>query len=61
MRFDGHEPRSGRTFRERGFDFGDASRIWRGPVVEASDGRVDDAEARIKAIGCVDGRSHPVV
>jgi uncharacterized DUF497 family protein len=61
MRFDWHGPKSDRTFRERGFDFGYASRIWQGPVVELLDDRTDYGEIRIKAIGCIDGRCFSVV
>lgn len=61
MLFDWHEPKSDRTFQERGFDFGYASQIWQGPVFEAVDDRADYGEVRIKAIGNIDGRCFSVV
>ena len=59
--FDWHDPKSDRTLAERGFDFGYASRIWQGPVLEAVDERRDDGERRVKANRRIDGRCFSVV
>jgi uncharacterized DUF497 family protein len=53
--------KSERTRRERGFGFDYAARIFAGPTVEVVDRRRDYGEARIRAIGEIDGRVYVVV
>ncbi len=50
-----------RTRRERGFGFDYAARIFLGPIVESVDRRRDYGEARIRAIGQIDGRIYVVI
>jgi uncharacterized protein len=54
MLFGWDEAKSGRNFRERGFGFDYAARIFLGPTLEQSDKRRDYGEVRIQAIGQVD-------
>ncbi len=49
--FEWDEPKSERTFQERGFDFEFASRIFDGNYVEDEDQRHDYREPRYVAIG----------
>jgi uncharacterized protein len=49
------------TRRERGFGFDYAARIFLGPIVESVDRRRDYGEARIRAIGQIDGRIYVVI
>lgn len=46
---------------DRGFDFGYASRIWEGDVLERVDHRRDYGEIRIQALGTIEGRHFVVV
>ncbi len=51
MDFEWDEAKSEQTFRQRGFGFDYAARIFDGPVLEAADTRFSYGEARIQAIG----------
>ncbi len=54
MLFEWDDAKSQRTFRERGFSFEDAARIFSGPVLEWCDVREEWAEVRILAVGAVE-------
>jgi uncharacterized DUF497 family protein len=53
--------KSGRCLAERGFDFAYAARLWDGPVRAAEDARRNYGEARMKALGVIEGRYFVVV
>jgi len=53
MLFEWDGAKSGRNFRERGFGFDYAARIFLGPTLEQPDERRDYGEVRIQAIGQV--------
>ena len=53
MEFDWDPAKSEATFRNRGFDFAYASRIFAGYRLETIDARADYGEVRIRAIGRV--------
>jgi len=55
MEFDWDPAKSERNFRERGFGFDYAARIFAGRILLQEDARKDYGEARIKAIGACDG------
>lgn len=55
MEFEWDQAKSARTWRERGFGFDTAARIFDGPVQSTLDERRDYGEQRIIAIGEVDG------
>lgn len=59
--FEWEETKSWKNFRDRGFGFEAAVRIFAGPVVEAEDTRESYGERRIKAIGEHDGMIFVVV
>ena len=61
MHFEWDSSKSERCFRLRGFDFAQASRIFEGRTVEATDDRRDYEERRVRAIGGVDGQIITVV
>jgi uncharacterized DUF497 family protein len=54
MKFGWDPAKSEATYKERGFDFAYASRIFATDWIESEDARVDYGETRIKAIGQVD-------
>jgi uncharacterized DUF497 family protein len=51
VEFDWDPAKSEATFRNRGFDFAYASRIFAGYRLETVDARADYGEVRIRAIG----------
>jgi uncharacterized DUF497 family protein len=53
VEFDWDPAKSEATYRNRGFDFAYASRIFFGHRLETIDARADDGEVRISAIGQV--------
>lgn len=53
--------KSDACFTQRGFDFALASRLFEGPWFERMDRRRDYGEARIQAIGRIEGRLFVVV
>ena len=53
MLFEWDETKSARNFRERGFGFDYAARIFLGPTLEQPDERRDYGEVRVQAIGQV--------
>src|SRR5262245_24057747 len=55
MEFVWDPEKSERNLRDRGFDFEFASLIFRGPVLEREDCRLDYGEKRAVAIGLADG------
>jgi len=55
MRFDWSLEKGERNRRERGFGFDFAALIFEGDTIEWSDDRRDYGEARVRAIGEVDG------
>ena len=55
MRFTWDPEKSALTFRTRGFDFAAAARIFAGFTLERTDTRYDYGEARVIAIGAVEG------
>jgi len=55
MRFDWNLEKGERNRRERGFGFDFAALIFEGDTIEWSDDRRDYGEARVRAIGEVDG------
>lgn len=55
MEFEWDETKSDRNRRERGFGFEVAVQIFDGPVIEWCDVREEWGEARVVAIGSVDG------
>ena len=55
MDFEWDEAKSERNFVTRGLDFDYAALIFRGPVLEAVDDRIDYGELRIRAIGEAEG------
>ena len=59
--FEWDEVKSRRNFRERGFDFEFATRIFDGPFIEEDDLRRDYRERRIIATGEADGGIFVVV
>lgn len=52
--FEWDEAKSRRNFRERGFDFEFATRIFDGPCIEEDDARKDYGERRIVATGKIE-------
>src|SRR3712207_2201590 len=54
MKFQWSADKSERNLRERGFDFGYASRVFDGPTLVEEDVRRDYGEQRMRAIGVVD-------
>jgi uncharacterized DUF497 family protein len=60
MQFEWDPAKAERNRLERGLPFELATRLFDGPVVEATDPR-DWDETRIKAIGVIDGREYVVV
>jgi uncharacterized DUF497 family protein len=48
--------KSARNFRERGYAFSDAARLFDGPILEKEDRRRDYGEIRINTLGEIDGR-----
>ncbi len=51
------DPRKGRTIAAKhGVDFAVAVRIWEGFVFEREDGRRNDGEQRLLALGTIEGR-----
>lgn len=61
MDFEWDETRSEKNRRERGFGFGVAALVFDGPTVEWCDVRQAWGEARIVAIGLVEGRVRAVI
>lgn len=55
MRFDWDPPKHAWNVRERGFGFDFAALIFEGDTIEWPDDRRDYGEARVRAIGQVDG------
>ena len=55
MLFDWDDSKGERNRRERGFGFDFAAPIFECGTIEALDDRRDDGEARVRAIGEVDG------
>ena len=55
MRFDWDAAKSERNWQERGFGFDFATLIFEGDTIEWADERCDYGEARVRAIGEVDG------
>lgn len=55
MRFDWNPVKDERNQRERGFGFDFAALIFEGETIEWPDDRRDYGEARVRAIGEVDG------
>jgi len=55
MRFDWDDAKGERNRRERGFGFDFAALIFEGDTIEWPDDRRDYGEARVRAIGEVDG------
>ena len=55
------EKKSDKNFRERGFDFTYAARVFEGRTVTFVDDRRDYGEVRIVVIGEIDGRIYTVV
>jgi uncharacterized DUF497 family protein len=53
VEFEWDPARSDATYRERGFDFAYASRVFTADRIEVEDPRVHYGESRIKAIGRV--------
>ncbi len=62
MEFEWDEEKSERCFRERGFDFLYAARIFFDPHrVEEPDARYEYGEQRFRVYGCIEGRLFVVV
>ena len=55
MRFDWNSAKSEQNQQERGFGFDFAALVFEGDTIEWSDDRQDYGEARVRAIGEVDG------
>ncbi len=55
MGFEWDDAKSAANRHSRGFGFAYAAGIFLGPTLEATDGRHDYGELRIRAIGAVDG------
>jgi uncharacterized DUF497 family protein len=53
VEFEWDPAKSGATFRDRGFDFAYARRVFSGSRIETLDARTDYGEVRIRAIGQV--------
>lgn len=53
MEFEWDPAKSEDTFRDRGFDFAYARRVFSGSRIETADARTDYGESRIRAIGQV--------
>jgi uncharacterized DUF497 family protein len=60
-RFTWDDPKSERCYKERGFDFAHAARLFEGVVVERIDARQNYGEIRVQAIGHIDGLLYVVV
>ena len=61
MRFEWDPAKSGRNFRDRGFDFGAATQIFAGFTLERPDTRREYYEVRVVAIGRVVGVTLTVI
>lgn len=61
MVFEWDEEKSERCLRERGFDFGFASRLFEGAPLEYDDERRDCGEARTRAVGEIGGSVYAVI
>jgi hypothetical protein len=59
--FSWDEAKSAHCAATRGFDFIFAARLFQGPVLERLDDRRDYGEARVQAIGRIDGLLYVVV
>lgn len=53
MEFEWDPDKSEATFRQRGFDFAYAARLFVGDWIETEDTRADYGETRVKAVGQV--------
>ena len=53
MEFEWDPDKSEATFRQRGFDFAYAARLFAGERIETEDTRTDYGETRVKAVGQV--------
>ena len=61
MGFEWDAAKNAANLAKHGIDFGDAARIFEGPTLEREDDRADYGEARIAAVGIVEGRELFVV
>jgi uncharacterized DUF497 family protein len=61
MAFSWDEAKSDACCADRGFDFAFATRLFKGAVLERTDGRYDYGEPRVQAIGRIEGLLYVVV